>query len=140
MKLACRNTYRIRIVVGANSGAICLLIFFMILISNIVILNSLKSHSSEGWCQISTCGSHFTVVVLFLCLVYSPAWILWPLTLSTHVGDCVLWNPHSHVKSYHFYSEKHGGEKMPLRAYQRGAQIRLFMKPRKWWNIYLKIW
>ena len=27
------------------------------------------------------------------------------------VGDYVLCNPHSHVKSYHLHSEKHRGEK-----------------------------
>ena len=38
--------------------------FFLLLISYIAILNSLKSHDSEGWHELlSTCGAHFTVVV-----------------------------------------------------------------------------
>ena len=42
------NTYKILIIVAAKSGAMCLLIFSMVLISYLVILSSLKSHGSEG--------------------------------------------------------------------------------------------
>ncbi|KAF4008148.1 hypothetical protein G4228_019791 [Cervus hanglu yarkandensis] len=66
LEIACGNTYKIGIIVAANSGAMCLLIFSMLLISYIVILSSLKSHGSEGRRKaLSTCGAHFTVVVLY---------------------------------------------------------------------------
>ena len=66
LEIACGNTYKIGIIVAANSGAMCLLIFSMLRISYIVILSSLKSHGSEGRHKaLSTCGAHFTVVVLY---------------------------------------------------------------------------
>ncbi|CAI9175795.1 unnamed protein product [Rangifer tarandus platyrhynchus] len=66
MELACGDTYRLGMVVAANTGGMCLLIFSMPLVSYIVILSSLKSHSSEGQRRaLSTCCYHFAVVALF---------------------------------------------------------------------------
>jgi olfactory receptor len=66
LELACTDTYFIGLTVVANGGAICMVIFVLLLISYGCILNSLKTHSQEGRRKaLSTCSSHITVLVLF---------------------------------------------------------------------------
>ncbi|NXG76615.1 OR4S2 protein, partial [Baryphthengus martii] len=66
LQLACTNTYAVGVIVVANSGMIALSCFFILVVSYIVILVSLKSQTSEGRHKaLSTCGSHITVVILF---------------------------------------------------------------------------
>ena len=66
LQLACTDTYAVGIIVVANSGMITLTCFFLLVLSYIVILVSLRSQTAEGRHKaLSTCGSHITVVILF---------------------------------------------------------------------------
>ncbi|XP_055990750.1 olfactory receptor 4C15-like [Sorex fumeus] len=77
LKIACTDTYSFAIMVVANSGFFCILIFSMLLVSPAVILFSLRNHSAEGKRKsLFTCGSHFTVVVLFFApCIFEYAWL-----------------------------------------------------------------
>ncbi|XP_010968497.2 olfactory receptor 4A47-like [Camelus bactrianus] len=66
LNLVCIDTYVIGILVVANGGLICTIVFLLLLTSYGVILHSLKNLSQEGRRKaLQTCGSHITVVVCF---------------------------------------------------------------------------
>ena len=66
LKLVCTDTYVTGILVVANGGLMCIILFLLLLISYGVILHSLKILSQEGKKKaLQTCGSHITVVVCF---------------------------------------------------------------------------
>ncbi|XP_037695008.1 olfactory receptor 4A47-like [Choloepus didactylus] len=66
LKLICTDTYVIGLLVVANGGLICSIVFLLLLISYGVILHSLKNLSQEGRRKaLSSCASHITVVVFF---------------------------------------------------------------------------
>uniref|UniRef100_A0A8C8W424 Olfactory receptor n=1 Tax=Peromyscus maniculatus bairdii TaxID=230844 RepID=A0A8C8W424_PERMB len=64
--LACTDTYFIGLSATVNNGAMCIVIFILLLLSYGIILRSLKNHSQEGRRKaLFTCSSHITVVFLF---------------------------------------------------------------------------
>ncbi|XP_043773144.1 olfactory receptor 140-like [Cervus elaphus] len=76
LKLACSDCYRLGIVVAANSGGMCLLLFVILVTSYIAILSSLKFHGSEGWQKaLSTCVP-----------LYSSGSLFWSLYVHLHMS------------------------------------------------------
>ncbi|XP_045343066.1 olfactory receptor 4P4-like [Leopardus geoffroyi] len=66
LKLACTDTYRVGILVVANSGMMGLVTFVVLVLSYLLILYTIRAYPAESRTKaLSTCSSHITVVVLF---------------------------------------------------------------------------
>ncbi|KAH0503413.1 Olfactory receptor 4F15 [Microtus ochrogaster] len=81
IKLACTETNQLEFVVTANSGLISLGSFFIVIVSYIFILVTVRKHSSGGISKaLSTLSAHVTVVVLF----FGPLifFYIWPFPSS----------------------------------------------------------
>ncbi|XP_017652260.1 olfactory receptor 4P4-like, partial [Nannospalax galili] len=66
LKLACMDTYRVGVLVVANSGMMGLVTFVVLMWSYIFILYTIRAYPAERRRKaLSTCSSHITVVVLF---------------------------------------------------------------------------
>ncbi|XP_059242638.1 olfactory receptor 4X1-like [Mustela nigripes] len=66
LKLACSDTFLIGVLIIINGGTISVVSFMVLLASYVVILNSLRTRTSDGQRKaLSTCASHIAVVGLF---------------------------------------------------------------------------
>ncbi|MBZ3888320.1 Olfactory receptor 4C46 [Sciurus carolinensis] len=91
LNLACTDTHTLGLFIASNNGFICLLNFLLLLVSYVVFLCFLRTHSLEGRCiALSTCASHITVVVLvFVAGIF--VYIRSPVTLTLDKAFAVFY-------------------------------------------------
>ncbi|MBZ3869913.1 Olfactory receptor 4S2 [Sciurus carolinensis] len=66
LKLSCTDTRLLKIIIVTTTGVLSILTFVALVISYVIILSTLRTHSSEGCHKaLSTCVLHITVVLMF---------------------------------------------------------------------------
>uniref|UniRef100_A0A2I3HUR1 Olfactory receptor n=1 Tax=Nomascus leucogenys TaxID=61853 RepID=A0A2I3HUR1_NOMLE len=86
-QLACVDTYVLSLFMISTSGIIALSCFIVLLNSYVIVLVTVKHHSSRGSSKaLSTCTAHFIVVFLF----FGPCIFIYMWPLSSFLTDKIL--------------------------------------------------
>ncbi|XP_004584920.4 olfactory receptor 4K17 [Ochotona princeps] len=124
-RLACVDTYSVRIVIVANSGVISLSCFFVLLVSYSRIFTTIRRHSSAGHSKArSTLAAHITVVILF----FGPCIIIYIWPSGNHSVDkflSVFYTVITPILNPLIYSLRNKEMKIAMRKLWRA-----FVKPR----------
>ncbi|XP_003755815.1 olfactory receptor 4K13 [Sarcophilus harrisii] len=87
IKLACRDTYVLQLLVIADSGLLSLICFILLLFSYTIIIYSVRHRSSGGSSKaLSTLSAHITVVTLF----FAPCVFIYVWPFSRYSVDKIL--------------------------------------------------
>ena len=86
-QLACVNTYVLGLFMISTSGIIALSCFILLFSSYVIVLVTIRNHSSKGTSKVlSTCTAHFIVVFMF----FGPCIFIYMWPLSSFLIDKVL--------------------------------------------------
>ena len=86
-QLACVNTYVLGLFMISTSGIIALSYFILLFSSYVIVLVTIRNHSSKGTSKVlSTCTAHFIVVFMF----FGPCIFIYMWPLSSFLIDKIL--------------------------------------------------